>query len=263
MKKALFLVVAITIVAGLIVLAFKEYMHIQPDPPLDMAGDIQHADERATNEREPPAYTGQDQSDNSHIAVAIAEWQRASGYYMDLSDLPGDYVGEIEIVHPYQAYDDEVLRELADGNDMIAAVMLADRLLRSTEQSVRDEGIRLHERAAALGSTFSALILGSEHFTRQSTEGKSNTVEALAWYQVAMGRGDPGGASSFNFAVGGQPLDAETAEKVCERAAIIRGSLEDAREQMSLPEFDDSPPPIPAGANPDQLFTSSLNCNNG
>ncbi len=266
MKKTLLVVIvpAILVMAALLLVPRIDF---DSDPESHAQGQDTRAQSASRVAESPDTSIGdEDQhSTDADIALAVAKWQRASGYYMDLSGLPEDYVGEIEIIHPYQSYDNDVLRELADNNDMTAAVMLGDRLLRSKDPSVREEGIRRHEQAAVLGSTFSAIILGSEYFSRgpKGDDDNANKIEALAWYQVALDRGDPGGASSINLAVGREPLDHATAQAVCERAASIRTSLEESRRSLLLPEFDDRPPPLPDGLESDEMFVSSLNCNNG
>lgn len=226
-------------------------------------GSDEESEEFATNEtsisdhafvlsEESPLENGMSPADESEAAenidLAISNWQQSSGYY-------------VEKTHPYRSYDNQMLRTMAEADDLIANVMLGDRLLRSRSQQDRYEGVELHTNAAALGSTFSALTLGSEYLSSPFPgESSINEIEALAWFQVAMSRGDPGGASSINLATASKPPSLQTQQAVCDRAVEIRRSLERTRNEKFLREFDDTPPPMPIELQSDSMFKASFVC---
>lgn len=193
--------------------------------------------------------------------LKIAVWQRSRGHYLlDAQSLPADYEGGFESIHPYTAYDDDTLRQLSDGGDMTATTMLADRFLLTDTKA----GIALHQKAAAMGSTYSLLKLAAEHRSRQmaATEAarEENLVTALALYQVAVGRGDPAGLAGFNFASDGQQFTVEQGREICTKALVIRESLDAKRATMNLPPFDDMPSPIPESVRSMPLLARNLVC---
>lgn len=188
----------------------------------------------------------------------IAKWHASRGYYFE-ADLPSGYSGAITITHSYTTLSDGELRTLSDSNDLSATVLLADRTLATRDEVEISKGIQLHAKGAALGSTYSAIQIGST-FLGRGRDNEENLVSAMAWYHFAAGRGDPAGNSAMSFAFGSSEFDDETVARVCQRSAEIRREMEQERVLLGLPGYDDTPLPKPAGMPDDPLFSRPFIC---
>lgn len=202
------------------------------------------------------------------LLLKSQEWNSQRGYYLDIPLAPSKFPdgGMIpEPTHPYQAYDDSTLSQLAEGNDMVASVILADRLIASPDAEQKEVGYKLHERAVVLGSTYSALVLGQDKLYLEPPEGYDAfdaKSDGLAWLLFASARGDPGGALALQLFTQSPALDPAELASACDKSIALRELMESKRQALGLPEFDDLPHPAT-----DQVFESeginrqASNCN--
>ncbi|MDJ0938187.1 MAG: hypothetical protein QNJ00_00355 [Woeseiaceae bacterium] len=162
-------------------------------------------------------------------------WELEHGYYRELPSGPG-------IVYPSHSYESlttDSLEDLVDANDALAAAVLADRFVGSLDPAVVQKGLDLHKRAVALGSSYSANIIGSHYISKNiASDDPSSTVErfteGLAWFLVAADAGDPGNRMAFYLQVRDRDVSAEGFAAVCARAEEIAGEIDAVRNSVGL-----------------------------
>lgn len=161
----------------------------------------------------------------------------------------------IENESVYKNYGTSVLEELSDNGDITAMHVLADRYLQEyVERGDGENGIKIHRqifsKAATYGSTWAlnqlALSLSSEAGLIQSSEQRRNMVfDSLAYLEVSERRGDklPKITSrKFTLTEHGLSLTEHDLEDIKNRANTIYEELATKRQELGLPEFDNSVP---------------------
>lgn len=164
---------------------------------------------------------------------------------------------------PYDQYDDDVLRGLADNGDMWAQQILAKRLATTNPA----EAIEYYRQAAIRGSVYAMSEMASLYSrisdTRRETEFKSQN-EGLAMEQVYAMRDAPVSPEVAGYAwtavaelAGTEPMfgnisasqfnrsltDAEK-EEGCEIARSMYEEISNERAQLGMDDFNRKPPPI-------------------
>ncbi|MCH9693427.1 MAG: hypothetical protein K0U72_02860 [Gammaproteobacteria bacterium] len=191
----------------------------------------------------------------------VVNWQRAHGHYyvIDALNAADGYSDEFELTHPYTAYDNATLSQLADSGDLDALVMLADRL----GVSDRNSSNRLHVEAAARGSTYSMFVISSA-FTEPDIGGTDEelhtyNLSSLAWLQAAIQQGDLGAIVAFNVNAPAY-LDDNDRKYICQKAGTILADLSQQRSHLGLPPFDSNGPDVPDEYREQQMNQAMLIC---
>ena len=137
-----------------------------------------------------PESSGSSTSDDS---IQLAEVRERHGYYASGS-------GDINSKHPYELYDVETLAQLADQDDGMAQIVLADKLV-ATDPERADA---LYWQAAINGKTAALVNVAASHlvlvpggtgfgFEPETDDGEvsSEYADVLAYYAAAEDLGDP------------------------------------------------------------------------
>lgn len=153
----------------------------------------------------------------------------------------------------YESYDTAALESLANGGDIRAMVILADRYAQEyIDNGESEKGFELAQqlflKAASYGSTDALLRLGITAETsiyKTSLEGRDRALEPLAYYEVAAMRGDRIGKllPAEHYRMEKQLVLTEKDLAYLEtRAEEIYQDLQRRRHELGLGEFDNNVP---------------------
>jgi TPR repeat protein len=144
-------------------------------------------------------------------------------------------------VTDYDTYDSQTLKELANNNDPKAMMALSKRLLHKGELELAKP---LLIQASVLGYTKSIVDLGfiyEDQFLR--TKNKANILQAIAWYQVAVKRGDITAEAALTLAMRQHSdLNQDDYAEINTLAEDLYSSLAEVRRKTGLEDFDNSTP---------------------
>lgn len=164
---------------------------------------------------------------------SVKIWDSAHGYF-DSSDL-----------QEYRSYSLETLETLGFGGDLKALKLLSDYHIKNGDLDAAFGNFKL---AAAYGSTEALFayssFMGIYFRNVKSPELKENyAINALAFLAVAARRGDSyadlRGIADFKKEYGFYP-SVDQVESIEKRALEIYSDLESLREELGLPEFDNT-----------------------
>lgn len=162
---------------------------------------------------------------------------------------------------PYEQYDNETLRGLADNGDMWAQQMLAKRISRSNPA----EAIELYREAAIRGSVYAmsemANLFARISDKRREVEFKSQDlaleqvyamrdapvapeVSGYAWTAVAAMAGTEPMFGNIAAAQLSRQLSDEQKEEACSIASGMYDEISQRRQSLGLGDYDRKPPPI-------------------
>ncbi|MDH3646991.1 MAG: hypothetical protein OER80_09480 [Gammaproteobacteria bacterium] len=183
------------------------------------------------------------------------EWAMSRGY-------PAMGVaGQYNLEQPYDQYDNETLKGLADNGDKWAQQILAKRISRTNPA----EAIELYRKAAVRGSVYAMSEMANLYLRisdkRREVEFKSDElaleqvyamrdapvapeVAGYAWTAVAeMAGTEPmfGNIASSQFS---RKLSDEQKTEGCEIARSMYEEVTTQRESLGLGDFDRTPPPL-------------------
>ena len=161
-----------------------------------------------------------------------SEWNRQHGYL-------GSYDPNL---HSYGSLDNNTLVALRDSGDVMAATMLARRLRHSSSEEDREQAADALRHAAAMGSTFSMVLIGAD--SRRSLATSDSSARTLlesranegAWYLLAMESGDPAGHMSFQSLVDSYSGNTEELiDSICEKRSVANEDIDEIRERFGIP----------------------------
>lgn len=162
---------------------------------------------------------------------------------------------------PYDQYDDETLRGLADNGDMWAQQMLAKRISRTNPA----EAIELYREAAIRGSVYAmsemANLFARISDKRREVEFKSQDlaleqvyamrdapvspeVSGYAWTAVAAMAGTEPMFGNIAATQLSRQLSDEQKDEACSIASGMYDEIRQRRQALGLGDYDRSPPPI-------------------
>lgn len=186
------------------------------------------------------------------LDAKMTEWAISRGY--PEYDQAGNYL----LDQPYQQYDDATLRGLAEGEDMWAQQILAQRLARESP----GEAMEWYRKAASNGSVYAMQELARlyQRVGRRATGGGvgevsqeqidavrgagSPSVTAYAWLAMAERSGWDATRASSLVSLVGRKLSGEEITEACELSQSLGSGLSTDRDARGLPAFDRTPPPI-------------------
>lgn len=187
------------------------------------------------------------------LDAKLAAWGSERGY-PQLDDQ-----GNPLLDQPYEQYDDDTLRAFADGNDMWAQQILAERLAKTRPA----EALEWYRKAAISGSlhamTEMARLYRQLAFQRDALKSDSQELEQVyalrdgpdslavtgyAWAAVAERAGwDPlRGGMTASFV--GAKLTEDQIRAACDFSANLYADLLGARDDRGLGAYDRRPPPV-------------------
>lgn len=198
--------------------------------------------------------------DEQALAFEQQRWLREHGHYMDFSGEEGI----VEQTHPYTALDDESLQVLVDSLDMVAASVLADRLMGSQNPVEQERALRLHRKAAVLGSTYSSGVLGTEILniagSGQPIDDVNTITDGLAWQLFTAKRGDPIGRISAEQYLDVVEIDESVLAIACQKADLLMQQANQERSEIGLPFYENSAFPGIRKAEKDGWISSASIC---
>lgn len=186
---------------------------------------------------------------------AWREWAMTRGY--PITDPSGVQLYD----QPYEQYDDETLRGLADNGDMWASQILADRIATTNPA----EATELYRRAATRGSVYAmhemAALYQRISDKRREVDFKTSDlaleqvyamrdapvapeVAGFAWTVVAEMAGSEPMFGSLASSQLQQRMNDDQIAEACSMAQELYGDLRSQRSSLGLGDFDRSPPPL-------------------
>lgn len=184
-----------------------------------------------------------------------ARWATSRGYPQP------DDAGNLMLPQPYDQYDEDTLKALADTGDMWAQQFLADKLARKRPA----DAIELYRQAAISGSVY-AMSEMSQLYKRIANKNadaqfKDNDtaleqvyalrdspadpdVTAYAWAAVAESSGWDPMSGSVTAHVASRNLSDEQIEEACELSRALRDDMLQTRTQRSIELPPVTPPPL-------------------
>jgi hypothetical protein len=171
-----------------------------------------------------------------------------------------DQAGNYLLDQPYQQYDEQTLRGLAEADDMWAQQLLAQEIAADRPA----EALEWYGRAAANGSVYAMQEMArlyhrmsgqlrdlsaqddAQSLTQEFAlrDASSPDVSAYAWLAAAEAAGwDPTRAASL-IPLLGRKLSPEQVTEACALAQSLRVQLDADRSGRGLQPFDRTPPPI-------------------
>ena len=169
--------------------------------------------------------------------------------------------GEFVYDQPYDQYDDTTLSTLAEGGDIWAQQVLAERL-KETRPGEAAEWLR---RAAGSGSIYAMVELGNLYMDNAKTNADfkladeslaldqvfamrdgevAPEVAGYAWYAAAEQAGAAAVVGSMSIPSGMRRLSGQQLNDACDMASSLLTDTLAARKQAGLGEFDRTPPPV-------------------
>ena len=180
----------------------------------------------------------------------MTNWALSRGY--PEFDESGNYL----LDQPYQQYDDETLRGLAQADDMWAQQLLAQQLAADHPE----EALDWYRRAATNGSVYAmqemarlyyrmsnSLRAGGESTEAQGESadaGPAPDVQAYAWLAAAEGAGWDATRGASLIPLLGRKLSPDQVTEACNLASSLRTQMGNDRSARGLEPFDRTPPPI-------------------
>lgn len=194
-------------------------------------------------------------ANSTALSEESRQWYARHGYYIDVTASPGT----VAATHPYQAFDNPTLDQLAEDGDMTAMVILGDRLLGTLDPVRQQRGLELHYEAVLLGSTYSSSALGTDALRQEPSGDPARDVarirDGLAWHVVTSALGDPSGDYAYGMYLSTRNFDEDFLKTVCIRAEQLQQQIDFERKNRGLGELTRAPFPqreslIPLGIQP-------------
>ena len=186
------------------------------------------------------------------LDMRMTNWALSRGY--PEFDEAGNYL----LDQPYQQYDEETLRGLAQADDMWAQQLLAQQLAAKDPE----EALEWYHRAATNGSVYAMQEMARLYY-RMTNELKSAgegtptaaesgdaaasaspEVEAYAWLAAAERSGWDATRGASLIPLLGRKLSQEQVTQACDLAESLRSEMSSERSARGLMPFDRTPPPI-------------------
>jgi hypothetical protein len=181
----------------------------------------------------------------------MSRWAVSRGY--PEFDQSGNYL----LDQPYQQYDEETLRGLADADDMWAQQILAQQIAADHP----GEAIDWYKRAALNGSVYAMQEIarlyhrmanqiqaqdGAQAASAQgATQDNGNTeVTAYAWLVAAERSGWDATRGASLIPLIGRKLSQDQVTQACQMADALRTQLSSERQTRGQQPYDRTPPPI-------------------
>jgi hypothetical protein len=184
----------------------------------------------------------------------MTRWAIAHGY--PEFDQAGNYL----LDQPYQQYDEQTLRGLAEADDMWAQQILAQQIADDRPA----EALELYRRAAVNGSVYAmqemarlyhrmsnqlrdlsassdAGALEQEYAVRDAS---TPEVSAYAWLAAAEQSGWDATRGASLIPLLGRRLSPEQVTEACALAQTLRTQIDTERSSRGLQPYDRTPPPI-------------------
>jgi hypothetical protein len=184
----------------------------------------------------------------------MTQWAVAHGYP------EFDQAGNFLLDQPYQQYDEQTLRGLAEADDMWAQQLLAQQIANDRPA----EALEWYQRAAANGSVY-AMQEVARLYHRMSSQlrdlsdstdeqalqqefavrdASSPEVSAYAWLATAEAAGWDATRAASLIPLLGRRLSQEQVSEACTLAQSLRAKLDADRAARGLQPYDRTPPPI-------------------
>lgn len=188
------------------------------------------------------------------VEERLAEWGVTRGYPMM------DDQGNPVLDQPYDQYDEATLKAFADGGDMWAQQILAERIAASRPA----EALELYRQAAVNGSVHAMTEMARLYKTLASSRSgdlpagdaaleqvyalqdgsDSLTVTGYAWAAVAEKAGWDPLRGGMTAAFVGARLNDEQIKAACDFADTLYGDLVAERDDRGQGAYDSRPPPV-------------------
>ncbi|MEM9058010.1 MAG: hypothetical protein AAGD86_11060, partial [Pseudomonadota bacterium] len=191
-----------------------------------------------------------------------ARWAATRGYPQP------DESGNLMLPQPYDQYDEETLRALADTGDMWAQQFLADKLA----QSRPADAIELYRQAAVNGSVYAmsemaqlykrianknadtrfkddATALDQIYALRDSPSNPD--VTAYAWAAVAERSGWDPMSGSVTAHMAARNMTDEQIDEACELSRALHDDMQQTRRSQNVELPPATPPPLIVGGQSD------------
>lgn len=164
-----------------------------------------------------------------------AEWWRFQGF--EVSEKEGDLDDRIYLSKAYDAYESEVLVEMANNGDIGAALVAAERLFDRLDASTWDESEDLYRQAVAMGSSYAARSIGEIY------RASNDSISSLAWNLVAADMGDVFGSISAFVAQRDKTVGTEGMHAACVAASKIHTEITLLRNDIGHLSYEPTPMP--------------------
>lgn len=170
-----------------------------------------------------------------------------------------DQAGNYLLDQPYQQYDEQTLRGLADADDMWAQQILAEKIADDRPA----EALELYKRAAVNGSVYAMQEMArlyhrmSNQLRDLSASADTNALEqefavrdaapevsAYAWLAAAEQSGWDATRGASLIPMIGRRLSPEQVTEACALAQTLRSQIDSERAARGLQPYDRTPPPI-------------------
>lgn len=246
-----FSVVAVVAIGAFALVNYDDVTSIQSRPVTGEndsrdGADTASMDPESTLSVEADSAPSNDPADQSHDSEPIntQNFREAHGYYASGSS-------DVNEKHPYELYDVQTLEQLADNNDSLAQLVLADQI--SVEDPERADELYMEsavngKTAALVNMAASRLLLvpGGTGFgfplTSNSGRISDSYVEVLKYYVAAENMGDSVAGELLRSHIDALGLvnSTESLQRVCEAGnALIDRIEEKQREKWGSPRHVD------------------------
>ena len=181
-----------------------------------------------------------DQLNPNGNAIAILEsdqWRESRGYYSNHDRLP------------YTGYDLSTLWSLGNNGDFIALGEITWRSLEIDDSDSADLAARtaaVHGSTSAMSYLAVPFLVDARRLERQgrASEATEKWIDAMSFYEVATMRNDLG---LFDSGINllkrrNREFDDEQLAQISDKAEKIYNDLKKSREDIGLPDFDNSLP---------------------
>jgi len=174
------------------------------------------------------------------------EWRK---HYQEVQDWQGDNFGyySTDRKASYKDYDIETLEAMARGGDFLAVHVLGRKYL---EENNLEGARKAYYRAAVMGSTYpmavmpNILIISDASHDMTPKGRRTNTLDELAFLQVAVLRGDKNAVSMVDskLKLNGIELTKDERVRIQTKGLMIYNQFEEMRVKMGLGKFDNYVP---------------------